>query len=151
MLQLKTKERLVNLLLKEEIISKDDLNKAMEHQWEKGGEIEKSLIQCESLGEMELVKIFVRILGFPLYNPDSIVDKRPLALVSRGTAKKYSLIPIKSNNKYIIIAMANPIDKEAISTVEDETGLKVIAMVAPKSEIDNTVIKHYRLFSIGSE
>ncbi len=134
---------LLDSLIKEEILSKGDLTKAMDRQWKEGGAIEENLIRLETLGELEIVKIFVRMLGFPLYVPDLLVDVRPLALILRTTAKKHSVIPVKSDNKYIVVVMANPLDNEAIEAVEDETGLKVIAMVAPKSQVDNTIIKHY--------
>lgn len=141
MLPHKSKTRFIDLLVKEGIVSKDNLNEAMECQWEQGGTIEENLVQVGYLGETELVKIFVRIFGFPLFNFDETIDIRTLNLVSRDVARRYSLVPVKSDVKYLVVAMANPLNKEAISAIEQETELKVIPMVAIKSEIDKNITR----------
>lgn len=139
MLPHKSKTRFIDLLVKEGIVSKDNFNEAMEFQWEQGGTIEESLVQIGGLGEAELVKIFVRIFGFPLFNFNETIGIRTLNLVSRDVARRYHLLPVKSNMKYLIVAMANPLNKEAISAIEQETELKIIPMVAIKSEIDKNI------------
>jgi type IV pilus assembly protein PilB len=144
MLPHKSKTRFVDLLLKEEILSKDNLNKAMERQWEQKGTIEENLVQLGYMGEAEIVKMFIRIFGFPLFNFDETIDMGTLNLISRDMARRYSLLPVKSNAKYLAVAMANPLNKDAISAVEQETGLKVVPMVAAKSEIDKNIIRLYR-------
>ncbi|OYD14377.1 hypothetical protein CH333_08160 [candidate division WOR-3 bacterium JGI_Cruoil_03_44_89] len=140
----KSKTRFIDLLLKEGIVSKDNLDEAMERQWEQGGTIEENLILLGHLGEVEIVKIFVRILGFPLFNFDETIGIKTLNLISRDVAWRYTFIPVKSDIKYLIVAMANPLDREAISAVEREAGLKVIPMVAAKGEIDKNIIRLYR-------
>ncbi len=143
MLPHKSKTRFIDLLLKEEIISKDNLDEAMERQWEKRGTIEENLIQLGYLGETEIVKTLVRILGFSLFDFEETIEVGMLDLISRNTAKRYSLVPVKSDKRYIVVVMANPFDKDAISTVEQETGLKVIPIVADKSEIDKNITRLY--------
>lgn len=143
MLPHKSKTRFIDLLLKEEIISKDNLDEAMERQWEKRGTIEENLIQLGYLGETEIVKILVRILGFSLFDFEETIEVGMLDIISGNTAKKYSLVPVKSDKRYIVVVMANPFDKDAISTVEQETGLKVIPIVADKSEIDKNITRLY--------
>jgi type IV pilus assembly protein PilB len=140
----KSKTRFIDLLLKEEIILKDNLNEAMERQWEQGGTIEENLIQLGYLREEEIVEIFVKILGFPLFNFEETIGIRTLDLVSRDTAKRYSLVPVESDDEHLAVAMANPLNKEAITAVEQETGLKVVPMVAAKSETDKNITKLYR-------
>jgi len=143
MLPHKSKTRFIDLLLKEEIISKDNLDEAMERQWEKRETIEENLIQLGYLGETEIVKILVRILGFSLFDFEETIEVDMLALISKNTVKRYSLVPVKSDERYIVVVMANPFDKDAISTVEQETGLKVIPIVADKSEIDKNITRLY--------
>jgi type II secretory ATPase GspE/PulE/Tfp pilus assembly ATPase PilB-like protein len=72
-------------------------------------------------------------------------------LVEEAVARRYGLVPVRVENGVLVVAMANPLDSEAIQTLEFATGLAVRPAVAPRTEIRDVIARLYaRLSSLDS-
>lgn len=72
------------------------------------------------------------------------LDKKILELIPKEVAQRHKLIPLDKFGKIITIAMFNPLDKEALKTISEITGLEVRAFVSYREELDETINLVYR-------
>ncbi|MBI2862165.1 MAG: hypothetical protein HYX89_05030 [Chloroflexi bacterium] len=63
------------------------------------------------------------------------VDPRAARLVSGELARQRNLIPIAQLDGVLVVAMADPLDEDAIAEIQRLTGLAVQPVVSPRSDI----------------
>ena len=108
--------KLGEMLLKEKIISAEQLDEALKIQMILGIKLGSSLIELGFVDEEKLSHFLGRKLGVPSIGkqeltsiPDEVLEKIPAAL-----AEKYRVVPIQIKNRRIAVAMADPSDLQAI-------------------------------------
>ncbi|MBD3182130.1 secretion system protein E [Candidatus Poribacteria bacterium] len=136
---------LIDLLKKDQVISEDDIAESQKIREQDGGKLEDILVnngfvESENMLSyralaLETVPIHVSTLKIP----DSVIDLVPMDLVS-----KHKLIPVSQHGDIITVAMANPLDIDAIDEVEKRTNLHVIPMISSKEEIENSIKLKYK-------
>jgi len=121
---IKKNVRVGDLLIEKEIISESELLKALDKQkelrnkgeYKKLGEI---LIELGFATEKEILETLSHQLGYPfvdLYGEKidyDLMSSFPIALLER-----HKVLPYKKDDEYIYIATADPLDYEAIETIE---------------------------------
>ena len=79
------------------------------------------------------------------------VDFAVIELIPKGLAEKYCLIPLDKIQNSLTVAMANPLDIEAIREIMNITGCNVQAFISTSSEIRRAIHRYYgsnaKLFS----
>lgn len=116
--------RLGDLLIEKGIISEEELNKALQKQEElrEKGEYKKLgeiLIELGFATEKEILETLSNQLGYPfvdLYGEKidyDLMSSFPLAMLER-----HKVLPYKKDDEYIYVATADPLDYEAIETIE---------------------------------
>ncbi len=70
-------------------------------------------------------------------------EPEAVAVVSESTARTYTLIPFKMAGNRLIVAMANPLDVEAIDLVQFESKCRVEPMLATEWRITEVLNKQY--------
>lgn len=104
----------------------------------------------ESLGfvtDGKLAEAKAKILGLPFISLlETTFSPVAVSFVPRAVAERFSLIPFfyDEKNKTLSVAMSNPVDLEAVSFVEQKTGLKVKTFAAALSEVNKSIAEHYR-------
>ncbi len=73
------------------------------------------------------------------------IDPEAIQLVNEKLAKKYLLIPLYFEGKMLVVAMADPLNLNAIDDVSFSTGLQVRPCVATSSDIAEAIRIHYHL------
>ncbi len=114
---------------------------------------DESIISAEKLvSEDKLVEAKAKVLGIPFISL-SVTSFSPQAigLVPRAVVERFRLIPFMydEDTKTLSIAMANPIDLDAISFVQQKTGLAVKSFAAIPSEVDQAIKEQYRQEIVG--
>ncbi|WP_024791866.1 GspE/PulE family protein [Lebetimonas sp. JS138] len=116
--------RLGDLLIQNKIINEEELNKALEKQkelkkegvYKKLGEI---LIELGFATEKEILETLSRQLGYPFVDlfgekvDYDLMSSFPIALLER-----HKILPFKKDDEYIYVATSDPLDYEAVETVE---------------------------------
>jgi general secretion pathway protein E/type IV pilus assembly protein PilB len=134
--------RLGDLLIEKGIITKEELNKALEKQkelreygeYKKLGEI---LIDLGYATEKEILETLSHQLGYPfvdLYGEKidyDLMGSFPLALL-----EKHKVLPYKKDDEYIYVATADPLDYEAIETIEKFSPKPLKIFIALSKDID---------------
>src|SRR5512135_1228692 len=105
------RERLQEILIKNKLISADDLKLALQVQKEHGGKLSDVLVKLNLINEKDLLMALSEGLGFP---PISLtrfkIEPEVLKLIPKEMAKHYQIIPVAKMGKTLTVAMADPLN-----------------------------------------
>lgn len=137
------KERLQEILVKNKLISEDDLKLALQFQKERGGKLSDCLVQLNLVSEKDLLLALSEGLGFPPISLSRFkIDPEIIKLVPKDMAKHYQMVPVAKMGKVLTVAMADPLNIFAIDDVKALTGYEISPIIAEQREIQLT-IEHY--------
>jgi type IV pilus assembly protein PilB len=144
----KSPVKLGELLLKEGLVSKEQLQKAVQVQREEGIRIGEALVKLGLVTENDIVVTLGKQLNIPyaslskgLLEPDSNqeLDK----LVPENFARQYCLIPLSRNLDSLTVAFADPLDVIMMDSLKKMTGCNINPIVASESDIKKAIDKFY--------
>ena len=126
--------RLGELLVRENLISLQQLQKAQEEQRKTGGRIGSLLVKQGSIAEADLTSFLSKQYGVPAITlKDFDIDEEVLKLVPKATAEKHQVIPVNRAGSSLIVAMSDPSNIFAIDDVKFLTGYNVEVVVASRA------------------
>ena len=97
------------------------------------------------MDETELARSLAEQLGLPLADlRQSEPEEAAIAMVPESIARAHTLIPLRRTAAGLEVAMADPLDQEALERVAEAAGIEVLAFVAPVSNIKRSIDKSYR-------
>ena len=138
--------RLGELLVKNSIITKEQLTKALEEQKESGGQqrLGSILIKNGLITEPDLTSFLSKQYGFPSINlADYDVDSSVIKIIPVDIAQKYQIVPVNRSGSTLIIAMCDPSNIFAIDDIKFMTGYNVEVVIASESAIRGAIDKFY--------
>jgi chromosomal replication initiation ATPase DnaA len=134
----------INLLLSNSIVSREDLERAMKQQWEEGGTLEEHLVRLGFIGEEEIVKLIEKETPYKFLDIKSIEpDPEAVIHIPKRIAKSYKLIAVRKSQNSLAVAMANPLDEEALLALRNVTDLNILPFVGKLSDIKEAIEKYY--------
>ena len=137
-------ERIGNLLIKENLISKEQLVRALEEQKLSGGRLGYNITKLGFLKEDELIAFLSKQYGVPSINlADFEIDASVIKLVPEDVATKHQIIPINRAGSTLIVAMADPSNIFAVDDIKFLTGYNVEVVVASEAAIREAIDKYY--------
>ncbi|MBI2061750.1 MAG: type IV-A pilus assembly ATPase PilB [Nitrospirae bacterium] len=137
-------EKLGTLLVREKMISPEQLRKALEEQKAYGGRLGSSLTKLGFIKEEDLLKFLSREYGVPSVDLHNVkIDGGILKTVPRDFAKKNRLMPIKKEGATLTVAMSDPTNIALKDELRFLTGLNIQPMVAPDHQIQEAIERHY--------
>jgi general secretion pathway protein E len=132
------------MLLARQLVSAEDLERALELQKERGEKIGKILIDGGYCAARDVMATLAEQLNVPL----TMIDGPPA--VSPETEKlsprflrQFRCMPIALQDSSMTLAMADPLDFETLSAVRTFTGLRIDPVLAYEQEILDAVDKYY--------
>ena len=132
------------LLLKAQLITEEQLDKAARIQKLDGKRLGSTLVELGYISEESLITFLGRQYNAPAINlSDHKIDTSLLNLIPYETARKYQLIPISKDATGIRIAMTDPSNNLAIEDIRFLTGMKVSIHVASESSIMKAIEQYY--------
>lgn len=132
------------LLLREKIISADQLKAALEFQKKNSLPVGTSLVQLGYISEEEIAQALSRQLGYPYIDLDQFeVYPEVINLIPNDVAKKYVVMPIHRIRSFLTLAMVDPTDLEVIEDIRFRTGLSIQPVIASESGVMNAINKYY--------
>ncbi len=122
-----------------------EFSRTLLHKKTHGGHIVKVLVDLGVATEEEIAVELTKHHKFP-YLPLSYYEMDPKAIsaIPEAMAKEHLLIPLDMVGDNIMIAMVNPLDKNAIREVERLTNCFVQVFVATLSEIQLAIEQNYK-------
>ena len=136
--------KLGEILLKEKLISPDQLKTALDHQKQNGGRLGNSLVQLGYLSDEEITSVLSRQYGVPSINLAYFeVDPGVIKLIPVETARKYQILPLSRVGSSLTVAMVDPANVFALDDIKFMTGFNIEPVVASESSISEAIKKHY--------
>lgn len=138
------KEDLNKILLRDNLISTQDLERALEEQAKNGGELSKILVRLKLIDENTLTQILSEGLGLPVINISRLkIDPEAVKIIPKETAKKYQIFPVSLLGDHLTLAMADPFNVFVIDNVQALTGHTITPIISKAKEIEDAIQKYY--------
>ena len=132
------------LLLREKIISADQLKSALDFQKKNSLPLGTSLVTLGVISEEEIAQALSRQLGYPYIDLDQFeVYPEVINLIPAEVAKKHVVMPIHRIRSFLTLAMVDPTDLEVIEDIRFRTGLSIQPVIASESGVMNAINKYY--------
>jgi type IV pilus assembly protein PilB len=136
--------RLGDMLVKAALITREQLNQALQQQQTGGGRIGTNLVKLGFISEDDITSFLSRQYGVPSINLSHFeIDTNVIKLIPSEIAQKHQVIPINRTGNVLTVAMTDPSNIFAIDDIKFMTGFKVEPVVAAESSIKNSINKYY--------
>ncbi len=133
-----------DLLLKEKLISPEQLNQALEHQKKYGGRIGSILVELDFVTEDDITNVLSHQYGVPSINLDYFeIDPDVVKLIPLETAQKYQVIPLSRVGSTLTIATTDPSNVFAMDDIKFMTGFNIEPVIASEGAITRAIEKYY--------
>ncbi len=136
--------KLGELLVRENLITSQQLREALEYQRTNGGRLGANLVKLGLITDDVITAVLSRQYGVPSINLDLFhIDADVIRLISQDVALKYSVLPISKMGATLTLAMADPTNVFAMDDIKFMTGLNVEPVIASETSIQVAVGKYY--------
>lgn len=130
------KDRIQDILFRNNLITKEQLEYALDIQKKKGGRLSEIVVQEKFVRESDLILALSEGLNFPLIDLKKFkLDAEITKLIPADVARHYQIIPISKMGDTITLAMADPLNIFAIDHVESFTGFKINPIISASQDI----------------
>jgi len=144
--------RLGEILIKESLITSDQLRQALEHQKANGGRLGTCLMKLGFISDDEITGVLSRQYGVPSINLKFYeVDASVIKLIPQDTAVRYQIVPLSRVGSTLTIAMTDPTNVFAMDDIKFMTGFNVEPVVASETAIAEAITKFYGEVESGEE
>src|SRR5881628_3304110 len=136
--------RLGEILVKESLITQDQLQKALEFQRANGGKLGSCLTKLGFITDDDITGVLSRQYGVPSINLKYYeIDPNVIRLIPQDTALRYQVVPLSRVGSVLTIAMTDPTNVFAMDDVKFMTGFNVEPVVASESAIADAISRFY--------
>src|SRR5437016_3077365 len=139
-------QRLGDLLVREKIITSDQLEKALKAQRDAGpnARLGSVLVTLGFVSDEEVTNFLSRQYGVPAINLQYFeIDSSVVKLIPEETAKRYQILPLSRVGASLTIAMVDPTNVFAMDDIKFMTGFNIEPVVASESAIMDAIEKAY--------
>ena len=145
-------ERIGELLVKENLLSADQLSKARTGAAAKGKRLGAEIPELGFLEESELTDFVAKQYGVPSINLDEFqVDPEVVQLIPEDVAVKHCVVPVNRAGSTLILATADPSNIFALDDIKFLTGYNIQPVVASEEAIKRAIEKHYEQADVLDE
>src|SRR6202050_1026778 len=136
--------RLGEILVKENLITSDQLKQALDYQQQHGGRLGSCLAKMGFISDDDITEVLSREYGVQSINLRYYeVDPTVIKLIPQDTAVRYQLVPLSRVGSTLTIAMTDPTNVFAMDDIKFMTGFNVEPVVASETAISEAINKFY--------
>ena len=141
------KKRIGEWLIGERVITQEQLDRALEVKQHNGKKLGEIIVDLGFCSEDVIVDVLSRKLNFEKVSPVSMkIEEEILALVNGQILRKHVMIPFEykeGSANVLRVAMADPVDMNAIDDLMIITNLQIEPCIATSTEIMQALDEHY--------
>ena len=139
-----TPERIGDLLMREGLISREQLDKALQEQKQNGTRVGYALVKLGYVQETEITRMLARQFRMPAVDLSKFeVDPRIAKLIPADLAIKHLILPLKRDGRTLTVAMADPSNLGVIDDLKFITRYDIQPVIAGEFTLRNQIEKHY--------
>ncbi|WHZ01904.1 ATPase, T2SS/T4P/T4SS family [Neobacillus sp. YX16] len=137
------RRRLGDLLLEEGLITQEQLKSTLEEK-APNQKIGEALLQRGYITDQQLAEVLESQLGIPHISLFQYpFDTNLFSLISKETARRNLIMPLKKEGNKLFIAMVDPMDFIVIDDLRLSTGFQIETAIATKDDILRAINKYY--------
>ena len=137
-------QRLGDLLVKEKVITSEQLDQAVKVQKESGARLGSVLVKLGFLSDEDVTNFLSRQYGVPAINLSFFeIDPQVVKLIPYDTARRYQILPLSRVGASLTIAMVDPTNVFAMDDIKFMTGFNIEPVVASEAAIVEGIEKAY--------
>jgi len=137
-------KRIGDLLVKESLLSQDQLAKAKDEARRSGQRLGAQISKLGYLQEAELNDFVAKQYGVPAIDLEEFeIDPAVIRLIPEDVATKHQILPVNRAGSTLIIATADPSNIFAIDDIKFLTGYNVEVVVATEEALKRSIDRYY--------
>ena len=137
-------DRLGDLLIKEGLITKDQLEKALQEQKANGTRLGYNLVKLGFVQETEITKMLARQFRMPAVDLSRFeVDPKIVKMIPADIAMKHLVLPLKKEGRTLTVAMADPTNMGVIDDLKFVTRYDIFPVIAGEYTLRTAIEKYY--------
>ncbi|MBX7062025.1 MAG: type IV-A pilus assembly ATPase PilB [Acidobacteria bacterium] len=136
--------KLGEILVRENLITPQQLRDALEYQRNNGGRLGSNLVKLGVVSDDVITAVLSRQYGVPSINLELFqIEPEVIKLISHEVALKYSVLPVSKVGATLTLAMADPTNVFAMDDIKFMTGFNVEPVISAESSIQHAIGKYY--------
>src|SRR5881296_247822 len=136
--------RLGELLIRQKLITREQLEEALSYQRNNGGRLGACLVALGHVSEVDITATLSRQYGIPSIDITYFeLDPEVIKLLPRDVAFKYQVVALSRIGSALSVAMADPNNVVALDELKFITGLNIEPLVASESQIHFALDRAY--------
>src|SRR5215217_2437223 len=137
-------ERLGDLLVREGLITRDQLEKALQEQKQNGTRVGYNLVKLGFIPENELTKFLGKQYKMPAVDLSRFeVDPKIAKMIPNDLAQKNLVIPLKRDGRLLTVAMADPTNMGVLEDLKFITRYDIFPVLAGEFTLRALIEKSY--------
>jgi type IV pilus assembly protein PilB len=136
--------KLGEILVRENLLTPQQLREALEFQREHGGRLGFNLVKMGLVSDDMITAVLSRQYGVPSVNLELFdVDDSVIRLIPREVADKYSVLPLSRVGATLTLAMVDPTNVFAMDDIKFMTGLNIEPVVVSEASVQEAISRYY--------
>ncbi|KPJ92024.1 MAG: type II secretion system protein GspE [Gemmatimonas sp. SG8_17] len=137
-------ERLGDLLVREGLITREQLQQALQEQRNSGMRLGYTLVKLGLVEETEITKMLARQYRMPAVDLARFeVDQRIVKLVPGEVAIKHTVLPLKREGRTLTVAMADPTNMTVVDDLKFITRYDIFPVIAGEYTLKTAIERYY--------
>ncbi|MBI1874568.1 MAG: Flp pilus assembly complex ATPase component TadA [Acidobacteria bacterium] len=133
-----------NVLLKTGVLNRSQLERPIDEARKRKVPLVDALLEGRYVSEELLADTFANWSKLPRIRLAAAnVQSEAIRQVSESLARKHTCMPVSVEDRTLVLAMANPLDYDAVQDLQFATGLTIKPVVASRTEILDGVAERY--------
>ncbi|HYE64595.1 MAG TPA: hypothetical protein VD966_03370, partial [Pyrinomonadaceae bacterium] len=138
--------KLGEILVRENILSAQQLREALDYQREHGGRLGYNLVKLGLVSDDTITAVLSRQYGVPSVNLELFdIEDSVIRLIPQEVAQKYSVLPLSRVGSTLTLAMVDPTNVFAMDDIKFMTGLNIEPVVVSEASVQEAISKYYNL------
>src|SRR5688572_717402 len=136
--------KLGEILVRENLISPQNLREALDYQRQHGGRLGFNLVKLGLISDDMITAVLSRQYGIPSVNLELFnIDPTVISLIPQEVAQKHYVLPLSRVGATLTLAMVDPTNVFALDDVKFMTGLNVEPVVVAEGSVQQAIAKYY--------
>ncbi|MCK5450185.1 MAG: hypothetical protein KAI70_00305 [Candidatus Omnitrophica bacterium] len=137
-------KKLGNILISIDVLSDEQLKRALDFQKREGGLIGEILVKLGYVKEQDIVQALTVQYGYPYLPLENYELKKQMTeVIPENVARQYNVIPLDVMGGILSVAMSNPLNKDAVEDIEMVSKKNIQIFISTVTSIRDALDKLY--------
>jgi type IV pilus assembly protein PilB len=138
-------EKLGEILIRDGVVSRDQLQAALKLQLENGKSLGENLVGLGAIASVDDIvwQLAAQINTQVVNLAEMDLQQSVLSLIPEETAIRYGVIPVQKEDRLIHVVIGDPRNTQVVDAIKFLTGCNVRVWMAPESQVKKAIDKYY--------